>query len=371
MLVSQTAGAEPFCYPEGKYGKSELKYVNGLPVLTVAGTPEEIGSAIGVLAVQPGERMSRYPEDLLRQYHLQLLWRPLLSAGEKVVQRFPDDYHREMEAMARASGLDRDRFVMGNTLFDLKKVVACSALLVEPQRSATGGPLLGRNLDYPSLGYAQEYSLVTIYRPRGAKHAFASIGFPGLVGCLSGINDAGLSLAILEAVQIKVTRRWFESAGTPYALCYRRLLEECSTIDEAKSLLEGMRRMTITNLVIADRQSIAVFEVTPDQVLVRRPEQGTCICTNHFCTEELRPLVRLNLDRTYDRYRTLESMARLREKLGLGHLHRALHTVSDKDETMQTMIFEPARLRLHLAIGNCPASATELKVLDLAPFFGD
>jgi len=37
------------------------------------------------------------------------------------------------------------------------------------------------------------------------------------------------------------------------------------------------------------------------------------------------------------------------------------------DHTLQTMIFEPATLKLHLAIGACPSSAEPLKTLDLAP----
>ena len=35
--------------------------------------------------------------------------------------------------------------------------------------------------------------------------------------------------------------------------------------------------------------------------------------------------------------------------------------------TLQTMIFEPAELKLHLAIGACPTSALPMKTLELAP----
>jgi len=37
--------------------------------------------------------------------------------------------------------------------------------------------------------------------------------------------------------------------------------------------------------------------------------------------------------------------------------------------TVQTMIFEPATLKLHLAIGSCPSSALPMKELDLKPLF--
>src|SRR4051794_7935508 len=71
----------PFRYPEGKSGKGELRYVNGLPVLTVAGTPEEIGSAVGALALKPGRRLAQYPEEVLKRFHVGFLWWPVLKAG--------------------------------------------------------------------------------------------------------------------------------------------------------------------------------------------------------------------------------------------------------------------------------------------------
>src|SRR6185436_16936491 len=114
--------------------------------------------------------------------------------------------------------------IAGNTFFDVKRSLACSAVLIEKDRSATGGPLLARNLDYPSLGYIHEYSLVTIYRPKGKK-AFATIGFPGIVGCLSGMNEAGLALGVLEVFDIKAGEKHFDNEGIPYALCLRKVME--------------------------------------------------------------------------------------------------------------------------------------------------
>jgi predicted choloylglycine hydrolase len=369
FLASPVAAAEPFRFPEARYGKHELKYINGLPVLTVSGTPAEIGDAVGVLAARPGRRMLNYPEDVLRHFYLHVLWRPFVSAGKKMYEHFPPESQAELEALVEGAGADRDHVIAGNTLFDLKKLLACSALLVEGSRSATGGPLLGRNLDYPSLDYAQEYTLVTVYRPEG-KHAFVSIGFPGLVGCLSGMNDAGLSLAVLEVLQVQAGKMKCDFSGVPYALCYRRILEECTTIAEAKALLESMKRTSINNLVVADRQGVAVFEVTPRRIVVRGPQQGSCICTNHFCSDELRPLARINFYKTLDRFGALEQCLGDHERIGLAEMQQGLHATNQQTKTMQTKVFEPAALRLHLATGTCPSSAAPMKCLELAPCFG-
>src|SRR5439155_12873572 len=129
----------PFRFPEGSFGKGALWYVNGLPVLRVAGTPEEIGEQVGVLAVAPAQRILDYPRELLRRLHLGLLWGPLVKAGDHMVEHFPADYRAELEATVRSAQVSRDPVVAGNTLFDIKKILACSALLVEPPRSASGG----------------------------------------------------------------------------------------------------------------------------------------------------------------------------------------------------------------------------------------
>src|SRR5262249_11530995 len=202
LVTSATARAEPYRFPTGKYGNAELKYVGGLPVLVVSGTPEEIGEAVGVLAMKPDLKVLNYPRDLIKEFGAESLYPLIVRSGTHMYERFPAEYKTELDAMAKGAGISKEQLIVGNTLFDVKKLVACSALLVDPERSATGGSLLGRNLDYPALDNIQEHGLVTIYRPKG-KHAFASVGFPGLMGVVSGMNDAGLTVAILEVMQIK------------------------------------------------------------------------------------------------------------------------------------------------------------------------
>jgi isopenicillin-N N-acyltransferase-like protein len=367
LLITCHAQAEPpFHFPEGKCPHGELKYINEIPVLTVDGSPDQIGTAVGSLALKPGKRMAGYPVDVLRELHLTALRWPLLYMGRLMVKQFPQDYRAELEALAVAGEVERDLAVLGNTMFDLKKVVACSAVLVEPERSANGSTLLGRNLDYPSMGYAHEYTLVTVYRPTCARHSFAAVGFPGLVGCLSGMNDAGLAVAVLEVEQTKWTEKRFDAAGTPYALCYRRLLEECSTIGEAFELLSKMKRTGLSNLAVADREKVAVFEITPERVVVRYGQNGTCGCANHFCSDELKAPVTINFFSTCERYQTMCKVGELQRKLAPSDLHVALHEACIKTLTLQTMVFESQSLRLHLAAGSVPASAGEMRVVELA-----
>jgi predicted choloylglycine hydrolase len=357
--------AEPFHFPEAKHGTGELRYINKVPVLTVSGSPEQIGEAVGVLAVKPAPRVLDYPRGLINFFNAGFFWNVIVSQGQEMSKHFPADYSKEMDALIKASDAPRDKVVAGNTLFDIKKIILCSALMIEPTKSATGGPLLGRNLDYPSLDYIQEYGLVTVYRPTG-KHAFVSVGFPGLVGTLSGMNDAGLSVAVLEVMSSRNGEGRFDIKGIPYAMCFRTILEECVTIDEARKKLESLPRTTILNMVVADRTSVGTFEVTPKTVIFRPAEKGVCSCANHFCTE-VRPDKKINVCMTYDRFDILERARQTAGKLTVADVQRKLDAVNLGDLTLQTMVFEPATLKLHIAMGKAPSSRLPMRTLELAP----
>src|SRR5687767_8399166 len=68
LTAAFASAAEPFRYPEGKHGQAELRYINGLPVLSVRGTPEEIGEQTVALAGRPAERLLSYPRDVMRAF---------------------------------------------------------------------------------------------------------------------------------------------------------------------------------------------------------------------------------------------------------------------------------------------------------------
>jgi len=360
-LAPCARAAEPFRYPQGEHGKARLKYTNGLPVLVVEGTPEEIGRQLAALTAKPAERLTRYFKGLLKDQHLDLAWPLIVRLSRSMLPQFPPDHLKELEAAAQASGVDRDLLVVANTIFDIRKIAGCSTLVVEAGRSATHGPLFGRNLDFPTLGILQDYSLVTVYRPRG-KHAFASVGFPGIIGCASGINDAGLALAANEIFSSKDGSPRFDPKGTPITLCSRRILEECASVAEAEKLLRTMKRATMVSLTVCDTKGGAVFEVTPRSLVVRPSVDGICACTNHFRSKELATTTRCQ------RYPVLQECRTL-DRVTLSDVARKLDEVNQGPLTMQTMIFEPARRKLHLSIGPCPTSARKLRPLDLAPLF--
>jgi hypothetical protein len=362
LVAGSLWGGEPFRYPQGRFEQAELQYVNGLPVLRVAGTPAEIGRQEAMLTRVAGQRLLDYPKDLFTSISSAERWPQLLKLGQLLLPQFPPDHLAELEAYAAAARIDRNALIGANTMTDTYRGgFGCSSLIVEPNRSDTKSPLFGRNLDFFTLGWLQEYSLVTVYRPAG-KHAFVSIGFPGLLGCLSGMNDAGLALATHEVFMSGDGAPLLNPHGTPYTLVFRRILEQCATIAEAEQLLRSLPRTTLQSLAVCDRQQACVLEITPQNVVRRDSENGILACTNHFRTKPLRTLA---FCRRYPKLVKAEQM----RVLGLAEIATKLNEVNAGPMTLQTMIFEPGPLRLHLAIASCPSSALPLKTLDLAPLF--
>lgn len=363
--VSVVRADETRAFQEAHSGKGELKYINDLPVLIVAGTPEEIGRQKAVLTAEVAKKIAEYPRLLLERSSRKDRLPEYLRMSKALSLQLPADYREELKAFAQESGIDRDLGLLANTLADIYRgSFACSSLIVEPERSATDGPLFGRNLDFPTLGLLDKYSLVTVHRPKG-KHAFVSIGFPGMFGCLSGMNDAGLALAVHEVFFARDGAPIFNEKGMPYAFCFRQMLEDCTTIEEAEQLLRATQRTTILSLSVCDRRNSVVLEMTPKSVAARHSTDSICACTNHFRTDELAVWM---TSRLCNRYPKL-AQARKLDQLNVADVAKFMDEVNLGRLTVQTMIFEPVPLKLHLAIGSCPSSALPLKLLELKPLF--
>lgn len=362
-VAFEASAAEPFRYPEAKHGGGELRYVNGVPVLVVQGEPARIGEQLGVLAIKPAAALFGLSRQFLESQGWERVYPILLKLAGGLAVRFPPDHLTELDAAAKASGEPRELLIFGNVVPDLLKFGGCSAWIVDPARSATGGPLFGRNLDWPPIGRLHEYCLITVYRPKG-KRAFAVVGYPGMLGASSGVNDAGLALATLEVTAWADGSPRFNSAGTPYMLLLRQVLEECATVTEAERLLRAAKRTTAHNVAVCDKACGAVFEVTAKQLAVRRAAAGFCACTNHFRT------ALLATDTKCRRYDTLAEVGGAR-KVTIADVVKRLDAVNQGQATMQMMVFESAAAKLHLAFGAGPATRLPLREVSVGKLFTD
>lgn len=339
-----------------------MKYINDLPVLIVSGTPAEIGRQKGILLAEVVKKVADYPRRLLDRSENKDQLDKYKKMCESLVPQLPEDHREELRAASTHLGIDRELGLLANMLPDIYRGgFACSSLIVEGDRSKTGGPLFGRNLDFYTLGILDKFSLVTVHRPKG-KHAFVTVGFPGMFGCVSGMNDAGLALAVHEVFLSRDGAPLFNPKGVPYTFSFRRVLEECKSVEEAEKMLRATERTTILSLALCDTKQGKVLEMTPRTVVDRHSIDSVCACTNHFRTNELAVFALCT------RYPKL-AQSRALGRLGIPEIATKLHQVHIGRLTVQTMIFEPSELKLHLAIGSCPSSALPLKLLELKPLF--
>jgi isopenicillin-N N-acyltransferase like protein len=365
ILVPTSAAAEKRPFTEDKFEKGELRYINDLPVLIVAGSPEEMGRQKGALTGMVIPKIEEYPKRLMHYADTDPdREKKLRAMAEALVPQIPAEHRAEIRAFAQQTKLEHqwDLGVLGNVMVDIYRGgFACSSIIVDAEHSTTHGPLFGRNLDFYTLGLIDDYNLVTVHRPTG-KHAFATIGFPGLFGCVSGMNDAGLALAVHEVWMSRDKASMFNPKGVPYTFCFRRILEECATVEEAEKLLRATERTTLLNLAVCDRKDAAVFEMTPKTLAVRHGEGGLCLCTNHFRTDDLATI------KWCFRYNTL---ARSYKQLPMSvkDVAERLHLVNMNKMTVQSMIFEPDPLILNLSIAPPPATSQPMKKLELQPLF--
>jgi len=359
-LAGPSARGGEHRFLEKQVDGARLAYVDDVPVLSMHGSPEKMGRQLASLAGPAAERLVVYPKQTFGRHGSRQSWERLIVASRALWPNIPKRHREEIDTVVRLAGIDRDALVAGNVMMDVYRGLGCSSLLVEPSRSATGGPIMGRNLDFFSNGYLHQYTLVTVYRPAG-HHAFASVGFAGLFGCLSGMNDQGLALAVHEVLAGRDGSRLFNPEGVPYTFALRRVLEECATVDEAEKLMRSMKRTTMYNVALCDRRRAAVLEVTPKSVVRRDAIDGLCPCTNHFRTAELAvfPLCR--------RYNAL--LTDVPARLSVDDVIGRMDAANMGRLTLQTMVFEPAPLRFHLAFGHLPASAGPFHKLELAPLF--
>lgn len=350
LALLAPARAQPARFPAAKHGAGELRYVQGVPVLTVRGTPAEMGGQFGVLAVKNAPDLDGLHDRFLADVGMKDRYPLVVGLARQLLPNFPPHLRAEMEAAAKAGNSPPDRHVFANTVADLTSGLGCSTVVVEPARSATGAPLFGRNFDWhPTKGIA-EHTLLTVYRGAG-KRAFASVGVTPLAGVISGMNDAGLCVTINEIhLRRSKDKAAFNWKGTPLLLAFRRVMEECGTAAEAEALLRGMDRTSSCCLTVCDERGGAVFEITPKTLAVRAAENGVCCCTNHFRTDAL------SVGTACWRFDKLAPLYAAGAKLGVADVFARLDEVNQGKATLQSMVFEPRARVLHLAYGDGPAT---------------
>lgn len=310
------------------YGRSSLTRDSRLWLLHLEGTPEEIGDAHGHLAARLWGELDRHVSSLLT--HRYGAWLEGWTAAMVMRWDFRDAddglapaYRRELAAMAAAMPEARDdRLGSYHRLFLYQSFVELSrrlddvllegsmfAVSAKPKGGGERGNLvIGRSFSADLGRDVETDRVVAFYHPDG-KYPFASVGWAGLIGVVTGINARGIFVA-LDPTRTDDPLE----PGSPLPLVLRQVLEEADTLDQALEILQNAAIRTSGAVLVGDgrQRRAVVVELSRDKE-ERKPrgeDQALVWATNHMLRE------RFERDAQNDRIRRYTSSGYRHDRLG-------------------------------------------------------
>jgi len=243
------------------YGKGNVKYINGIPILTVKGTNYEMGYQYGYLMKDRLTKLNTIIQNIKNiginnQGFFARMFAGFYLEGtiDKFMKRIPPHYAEEFKGMADGSGipLKEIQFLAMAGGFKIGSI-GCSAILAKTQN----GILHGRNFDWPN--FVADHSLVVHYIPDG-KNSFYTIGVVGYPGVFSGFSDKKIALTVND-IEGEPTAGFM-----PCLYKFREILENKSSLAEIEAELKDFRGDGSYNLTVssAEEKDGAVFSLTKD-----------------------------------------------------------------------------------------------------------
>ncbi|MFH1999029.1 MAG: C45 family peptidase [Planctomycetota bacterium] len=345
LFFSSAAGSdkEAVVFRPQSEGDCTLVYEQGIPILTLCGSPETMGHAQGHFMKDQVEAM--YQQFMKPASNMAGGMPNLQASAMKMEKQIPERFRQELKALSEASGQAYELLITANAFPDVYRNGGCSTLAVMGSASKEGNPLLARNLDFFTLTVLETYGIVIVYKPEGY-NAFVSVTWPSLTGVLSGMNEKGLCCAVME---VRTGKR--SNEGMPSTFLFRKVMEEAGSVEEGLWILKNAQSVASNNLMLIDVSGAAtVAELGPGYFEVRQPEEGVLYSTNHHrhAPNLLHPCAR------FDRLNAFTK--KHHGELDLSLLKKALDEVNQGGITVQSMVFEPVELGLHLSMGVLPAT---------------
>lgn len=186
-------------------------------------------------------------------------------------------FHAEILGAAAMVGADWRDVLLANVSYDLLVATfGCSTVAL----ATPSGPVLARNMDWwPEELLAQASYQLRFHR--AGTFEFASAGWPGATGVVTGLSARGFAVA-LNAV---IGPERFSRLGYPVLLHLRRVLEDATDFDSARLALCQQRLMVsaLFTLVGTDNRQRVVIERSPTRFAERWPEgMEPLIATNDY-----------------------------------------------------------------------------------------
>ncbi len=248
----------------------ELKFVADQRLVILSGTPDQVGAAHGELL---GDESQRCIDSVLHMFgSVQTVatgrWfrHELAAAYRRLRPHIPEDHIAETRALAVSLGQDPQLLVELNVF---PEMFHCSGFAVFDSATVGGKLYHGRVLDYMTTIGLQDAATTFVVSIDG-KIPFANIGYAGFTGSVSGMNLHSISLGEMGGGG---EGKW---DGVPMATLMRRSLEECSTLEQVKTLWSSSPRTCEYYYVFADGKTNDAVGVaaTPEKIEFIQPGEA-------------------------------------------------------------------------------------------------
>lgn len=340
--------------PTQDISRARIETIDGIRILHLYGSPAQMGEQHG--------RLLKDEIQLLVEHYLHKFFdKQSRSIGMHSAKHFfqpyiPQTYLDEMRALALSADISFETVLLAQCFLDINRILGCSTVALAPDSNAMGESLLLRNLDFPSLGLAEKHSIVIVRHPHRGRST-VTVGWPLLLGTLSGFNDDGLALAMMEVYQQPSTVK-----AMPYNLLYRHCLEHCNNTAAARRYFARARISAANNLTCIDRDGDSCVLELSHKGIVRRNGTGTPVfATNHFNSKAL------GLGKSCDRYAALQRFfTTYQGDLALTGAEQLLQQLALKNINLQAFVMLPGSQRLHISLGRIPAADGPYITLDAA-----
>ncbi|MFP4023831.1 MAG: C45 family autoproteolytic acyltransferase/hydrolase [Thiohalospira sp.] len=227
---------------ERTFRDGQLMIKEGVPILTVQGSPYEAGLQYGVLLNDYLLKMDHTIDSLVENYIGGFFLKKWIANAainfkiRKIEKTMPDYFIREFEGLAEGSDLSLKEIKTLAYFPQLFFKISCSAFILRNENHLVHG----RNLDWPGIEVLTHFPLVVNYHISGKKPV-TNLTFIGYPGVYTGMNHSGLSMSINMNSAPAENGRKIDDYNTdmPLAFKLRDILSHAENISDVDKMFEG------------------------------------------------------------------------------------------------------------------------------------
>lgn len=194
-------------------------------------------------------------------------------------------------------------------------LVGCTSFAAWNGRSADSSMIIGRNLDFYLGDKFSQDKIVYFCNPKQG-NKFAMITWAGFMGCVSGMNEKGITVTI-NAAKSDIPN----AATTPISILAREILQYANNIDEAFAIAKKRKTFVCETLMIgsAPDHKTSLIEKSVSKTVLFDSDTDFILCANHYQSDSFKNdksnIENMNTSASLYRFHRLEELMERNPKL--------------------------------------------------------